>query len=260
MPLLIEPEPGLLIERFEQYLEFVDRIDSPLVGLNFDIGHAYCVGEDPQDWIARMAAHTRHYHLEDIAATRVHQHLIPGRGAIDFAATLAAIEKTGYDGWLTVELYPYLDDPDAAAREAREYLLRCARSDCAAKPQAEGSRCSGKWRAYFELLRFPGGVHGRRRRDDGLPRHARQSPATVGGSRFSLPHRRSFISPAWSSTTCMMQRWMRLSVRSARSRAAGFRFLPPSDSVGNCWPAASSWPGSWATLPAICGPVSSRRC
>ena len=66
--LLIEPEPGLLIERFEQYLEFAGRIDSPWVGLNFDIGHAYCVGEDPQDWIARMAPHTKHYHLEDIPA------------------------------------------------------------------------------------------------------------------------------------------------------------------------------------------------
>ncbi len=122
MPLLIEPEPGLLIERFEQYLEFVDRIDSPMVGLNFDVGHAYCVGEDPQVWIAKMAEHTYHYHLEDIAATRVHEHLVPGRGAIDFAATLLEIKKTGYDGWLTVELYPYLDDPDGAAREAREIL------------------------------------------------------------------------------------------------------------------------------------------
>jgi sugar phosphate isomerase/epimerase len=124
VPLLLEPEPGLLIERFTQYLSFVERIDSRLVGLNFDVGHAYCVGEDPQDWIAKMAAHTRHYHLEDIAATRVHQHLVPGRGAIDFAATLAAIGATGYDGWLTVELYPYVDDPDSAAREAREYLSR----------------------------------------------------------------------------------------------------------------------------------------
>jgi sugar phosphate isomerase/epimerase len=122
MPLLIEPEPGLLIERFPQYLSFIERIDSQLVALNFDVGHAYCVGEDPQDWVAKMASHTKHYHLEDIAATRVHQHLVPGHGAIDFAATLAAIKKTGYDGWLTVELYPYLDDPDAAAREAREYL------------------------------------------------------------------------------------------------------------------------------------------
>jgi sugar phosphate isomerase/epimerase len=124
MPLLIEPEPDLLIERFPQYLSFIERIDSRLIGLNFDVGHAYCVGEDPQDWIAKMAPHTRHYHLEDIAATRVHQHLVPGRGAIDFAATLAEIRKTGYDGWLTVELYPYLDDPDAAATEAREYLTK----------------------------------------------------------------------------------------------------------------------------------------
>jgi sugar phosphate isomerase/epimerase len=122
VPLLIEPEPGLMIERFDQYLEFVGRVDSPLVALNFDVGHAYCVGEDPQDWVAKMQRHTRHYHLEDIAATRVHEHLIPGHGAIDFAATLAAIQQTGYDGWLTVELYPYLDDPDAAAREAREFL------------------------------------------------------------------------------------------------------------------------------------------
>ncbi len=124
VPLLIEPEPGLLVERFDQYLEFTERIDSPLVGLNFDVGHAYCVGEDPQDWIAKMSGHTRHYHLEDIAATRVHQHLVPGHGAIDFAAVLAEIRKTGYEGWLTVELYPYLDQPDEAGREAREYLLR----------------------------------------------------------------------------------------------------------------------------------------
>jgi sugar phosphate isomerase/epimerase len=122
VPLLIEPEPGLLIERFDQYLEFVSRIDSPMVGLNFDIGHAYCVSEDPQDWVAKMQPHTRHYHLEDIAATRVHQHLVPGRGAIDFPATLAAIRNTGYTSWLTVELYPYIDDPDAAASEAKEFL------------------------------------------------------------------------------------------------------------------------------------------
>jgi sugar phosphate isomerase/epimerase len=126
VPLLIEPEPELLIERFDQYLEFVERIDSPLVGLNFDIGHAYCVGEDPQDWVAKMASHTRHYHLEDIAASRVHQHLVPGRGAIDFAATLAEIAKTGYGGWLTVELYPYVDDPGAAAREAKQFLSQFA--------------------------------------------------------------------------------------------------------------------------------------
>jgi sugar phosphate isomerase/epimerase len=120
--LLIEPEPGLLIETFEQYLEFVGRIDSPWVGLNFDIGHAFCMGQDPQEWIARMAPHTKHYHIEDISATRRHAHLVPGRGAIDLRATLHEIEQSGYDGWITVELYPYIDDPDAAGREAKRHI------------------------------------------------------------------------------------------------------------------------------------------
>ena len=122
VPLLIEPEPELLIEKFDQYLRFIDRIDSAMTGLNFDVGHAYCVNEDPQDWVQKMASHTRHYHFEDIADTRVHQHLIPGHGAIDFKATLQAIANTGYDGWITVELYPYIDDPDDAAHEAHQYL------------------------------------------------------------------------------------------------------------------------------------------
>jgi len=120
--LLIEPEPGLMIERFDQYLEFAGRIDSPWLGLNLDVGHAFCMGEDLPGWIARLAPHTKHYHLEDIAPTRRHVHLIPGRGAIDFPAVLRAIDAAGYQGWLTVELYPYIDDPDAAGREAKTFL------------------------------------------------------------------------------------------------------------------------------------------
>ncbi len=120
--LLIEPEPALLIERFDQYLELRDRIDSPFMGLNFDIGHAYCVGEAPDEWVPKMAGHTRHYHIEDIADSRVHHHLVPGTGAIDLRATLAAIAHDGYNGWITVELYPFVDDPDAAGRDALQHL------------------------------------------------------------------------------------------------------------------------------------------
>jgi sugar phosphate isomerase/epimerase len=125
--LLIEPEPGLLIETFEQYLEFAGRVNHPALGLNFDVGHAYCVADDPAGWVPRPATQTRHYHLEDIAATRVHHHLVPGEGAIDFAAVLRAIAVHTPDLWLTVELYPYRDQPDAAARAARAQLLAVAR-------------------------------------------------------------------------------------------------------------------------------------
>ncbi|MCS7239227.1 MAG: sugar phosphate isomerase/epimerase [Thermoguttaceae bacterium] len=120
--LLIEPEPGLLIERMEQYLELAERVGSARLGLNFDVGHAFCVGEDPASWIPRMAGHTRHYHIEDIGADRVHRHLVPGEGAIDLRSVLEAIARTGYGGWITVELYPYVDDPDEAGRRALAHL------------------------------------------------------------------------------------------------------------------------------------------
>jgi sugar phosphate isomerase/epimerase len=116
--LLVEPEPGLLIETADQFLEFMQHMQSPAVGMNFDIGHSYCVSDDPATTIPRVAKYIRHFHLEDIAATRVHHHMVPGDGAIDFAACLRAIRAMKYDGWVTVELYPYIDDPDLAARTA----------------------------------------------------------------------------------------------------------------------------------------------
>jgi sugar phosphate isomerase/epimerase len=121
--LLVEPEPGLLIETTEQYLEVAERLNAPSIGLNFDVGHAYCMSEDIPAQITKLAAHIRHFHFEDIAATRVHHHLVPGTGAIDFRPILESIRAIGYDGWITVELYPFVNDPDAAARQARAVLL-----------------------------------------------------------------------------------------------------------------------------------------
>jgi sugar phosphate isomerase/epimerase len=120
--LLVEPEPGLLIETSEQFETFMGRMNSPKVGLNFDAGHMYCVGEEPAAAFGRLGRFVRHVHLEDIAASRVHEHLIPGDGAIDFQKLLCTIREFGYTGWLTVELYPYIDAPDRAARAAFERM------------------------------------------------------------------------------------------------------------------------------------------
>ena len=126
--MLIEPEPELLIETADQFLELMQHLDSPAIGLNFDVGHFYCVGDEPAPTIHRLAPYIRHVHLEDIAATRVHQHLIPGAGAIDFVPVLRAIRALDYDGWVTIELYPYAENPDEAAglayRRVTELLSR----------------------------------------------------------------------------------------------------------------------------------------
>lgn len=122
IPLLVEPEPGLLIETTEQYLRFAEVFHHPGIGLNFDIGHMYCVNDDPAQSVRTLAKHIRHVHLEDIAATRVHHHMIPGEGAIQFPPIIKALRDIHYSGWITIELYPCIDKPDEAARKAFEMI------------------------------------------------------------------------------------------------------------------------------------------
>jgi len=120
--LLVEPEPDLLIERPEEFEEFLKGFSHRRLGLNFDIGHFYCVGVDPAEAAHRLAPHIRHVHLEDIAPSREHKHLVPGRGAIDLPKALRALRDSGYDGWITVELYPYETQAREVAEEAFAYL------------------------------------------------------------------------------------------------------------------------------------------
>lgn len=120
--LLVEPEPDLLIERTEQYLGFAARLAHPSLALNFDIGHFYCVGEDPAEAFLELRPHVRHAHLEDIAASREHRHLLPGKGAIPLPHVVSTMAEAGYGGWITVELYPYQDTPYETACAALQYI------------------------------------------------------------------------------------------------------------------------------------------
>jgi sugar phosphate isomerase/epimerase len=120
----VEPEPGLLIESWAELSAWRSAFfaDEPLVAMNCDVGHLYCVGEDPGAIIHQADPLVAHVHLEDIASNRVHQHLLPGRGAIDFAGIFSALETIRYTGWVTVELYPYEVDAATVAQMALAYL------------------------------------------------------------------------------------------------------------------------------------------
>ena len=121
---LIEPEPGLLIENSSQFKKLFEKLDPEIFGLNFDIGHFFCVGEDPVLLVRELRNCIHHFHLEDIAETREHHHLMPGKGAIDLRRVLEAIDSIDYSGFVTVELYTYEDNADEATREAFAYLER----------------------------------------------------------------------------------------------------------------------------------------
>jgi len=120
--ILVEPEPDLLMENTEEFMSFIKDIQSPMVGLNFDIGHFFCAGENPVSAFEALFEYIGHVHLEDIAATRVHHHLIAGHGVIQFLDIFKAMVNLQYQGDISLELYPYVDTPESAGRESLEYL------------------------------------------------------------------------------------------------------------------------------------------
>jgi sugar phosphate isomerase/epimerase len=119
---LIEPEPGLLVENSLQFKSFIRDLQSPFLGLNFDMGHFFCVGEDPVEAFEDLFPWIGHVHLEDIAPSRVHNHLIAGQGAIPYLKLFRTMAALGYEGDISLELYPYVDLPEEAGRASLQYL------------------------------------------------------------------------------------------------------------------------------------------
>ena len=120
--ILVEPEPDLMIETSAQFKEFIKDVQSKSIGLNFDIGHFFCVGEDPKKAFEELFQWVGHIHIEDIDPNREHNHLIAGRGGIDFKDIFDSMARLEYQGDISLELYTYQDNPVEAGQESLEYL------------------------------------------------------------------------------------------------------------------------------------------
>jgi sugar phosphate isomerase/epimerase len=135
--------PDALVAFIEEELDGAD------VGICLDVGHAFLMGE-PADAIETCAEYLLTTHLHDNHGTN-DDHLAPGEGAIDWAATLMALQKVGYEGALMFEV-ANTSSPEAvlasteAARQRFEKLVGfnfgvgVERSDDEVKERAQGER------------------------------------------------------------------------------------------------------------------------
>ena len=125
----------------------VDRLmrdTSDDVGLLLDTGHLAFAGGDPVAAARRHGARIVHVHCKDVRAPVLRDALardasflaavldgvftVPGDGAIDFAAVLAALRAARYSGWLVVEAEqdPAKAHPLTYARMGFDHLQRAA--------------------------------------------------------------------------------------------------------------------------------------
>jgi sugar phosphate isomerase/epimerase len=121
--ILVEPEPGLLLERTREFKEFISSVSSAAVGLNFDVGHFFCVGEDPVSAMGELFQWMGHVHLEDIGPDRRHFHMIPGEGSLNLRRFILEAARMGYKGDMSLELYTYSHMPDEAGKKGLSFLI-----------------------------------------------------------------------------------------------------------------------------------------
>ncbi len=120
--LAFEPEPGMFIERMEQFARLAEELNHPRFGLTLDVGHLHCLGDgDPVDRIREFSRHLMNVHVEDMRAG-VHDHLQFGDGEMKFEPILKTLREVGYTGTLNVELSRHSYDAVEAARKAHAFL------------------------------------------------------------------------------------------------------------------------------------------
>ncbi len=121
-PVLIDPQPGLLVGAAAQALEVVQQAKSSHIGVTFNTGHFRRAGQDIPEAIHVLKEFIRHVHVEDVAADGSGEVVVPGTGMVDFSAVFAALDDIGYTGWFTVDLSGADVHPDEAAKQALQFL------------------------------------------------------------------------------------------------------------------------------------------
>jgi len=119
----VEPEPLLVIGSTEDMMRMMDRVGSPSLKVNLDIGHAYITDPDITKSIKDLGNAIVHNHIEDIK-DKVHSHLVPGYGDIDFHAMRKAFDDIGYNGYYVIDLFRLGDDPSGVAARSLESLRK----------------------------------------------------------------------------------------------------------------------------------------
>jgi hydroxypyruvate isomerase len=93
--------PGALTDRTEDAVDVARAVGSDRFGILYDLYHSVTQGEDPATELANAAGLVKYVQIADVPGR--HE---PGSGGLDWAAQLAVVRASGYDGPIGLEYFP----------------------------------------------------------------------------------------------------------------------------------------------------------
>ena len=141
---VIHPHAGTYLETRDETHRLLDMMDSSLIGLCLDTGHARFGGADPVELVETYFPLIRHVHVKDCSVAVLEDVKREGKGMEEalirgaftelgngdsgIGEVIAALQHRDYDGWLVIEQDRFLFAKDtmetlhASQRRNRDFL------------------------------------------------------------------------------------------------------------------------------------------
>jgi sugar phosphate isomerase/epimerase len=125
MMLTLEPRVGEIVANTDALLRLMDAVGSPLFGAVLDAAHLHAQKEILPLSVEKLGSRIRFVHAADNDG-RDNEHLAPGRGQVDWAGVLLALQKHRYAGYIGLDIGG-VPDLDAQYREGAVFLADVGR-------------------------------------------------------------------------------------------------------------------------------------
>ena len=112
------PDEDNFLNTADATIGLLKELDHPNIRLHLDVKAMATESRPIPEIIQSSREWTAHFHANDPNRQG------PGMGDLDFAPVLQALEQSGYDGWISVEVFDYSPGVEALTRQSIDYLRK----------------------------------------------------------------------------------------------------------------------------------------